>query len=166
MYTGEPEPDDGKCTRRKFIGWLTESLFALLALVTAIPLVGSAVAPALRKRRERWVDVGPASEVKPGAPLRVDIAYQSSDGWLLKRVRDAAYVVTHDGTSFFVLSNVCTHLACRVRWEDARQGFYCPCHNGLFDINGKVVQGPPPRPLDRLRHKVEKGRVLIEVGQA
>jgi Rieske Fe-S protein len=166
MRAEPSEPEAGQPTRRQFLGYLTEILFALLALGAAVPLVGSAIAPALQKRRERWVDVGPASDVKPGTPLRVDISYQSSDGWLLKRVRDAAYIVTKDGGSFFVLSNVCTHLKCRVRWEEARQGFFCPCHDGLFDVDGKVVKGPPPRPLDRLRHKVEKGRVLIEVRQA
>jgi Rieske Fe-S protein len=159
--TQEPS---GDYTRRDFLGYLAGLGFILVAVLTAIPLVGMAIAPALKKRKEMWVDVGPTSDVPTNTPKRVDITYQSSDGWMLKRVRDAAYVVTHNGADFVVLSNICTHLGCRVQWEDGRKGYYCPCHNALFSIDGKVISGPPPRPLDQIAHKIEGGRILVKVG--
>jgi Rieske Fe-S protein len=163
MSPGVTEQESGGYGRREFLRRVAEIVFAALAVVCAVPLVGSAVAPAFKKRKGRWVDVGPVAQVKPNEPFAVSATYQAADGWLLKTVRDEAYIVTHDQKSYFVLSNVCTHLKCRVRWEDARQAFFCPCHDGMFDIDGKVISGPPPRPLDRFAHKVEAGRMVIRV---
>jgi Rieske Fe-S protein len=47
-----------------------------------------------------------------------------------------------------VLSNKCTHLGCNVNWNADKQEYVCPCHDAQFDINGKVLGGPPPRPLN------------------
>jgi Rieske Fe-S protein len=48
-----------------------------------------------------------------------------------------------------VLSNSCAHLGCPVRWFPEKQLFLCPCHGGLYDINGGWVGGPPPRGMYR-----------------
>jgi Rieske Fe-S protein len=71
------------------------------------------------------------------------------------------YVLTENGRDFVAMSNICTHLGCRVRWITEREQFYCPCHNGVFDREGNVVSGPPPRPLDRYETKVEEGQLFI-----
>ena len=71
------------------------------------------------------------------------------------------FVVTEDGRNFVALSNICTHLGCRVRWVSDQGKFFCPCHNGVFDKDGNVVSGPPPRPLDRYDVKVEDGQIFI-----
>lgn len=46
-------------------------------------------------------------------------------------------------TGFLALSSVCPHLGCQVFWEAARDRFFCPCHNGVFDASGKATAGPP-----------------------
>jgi Rieske Fe-S protein len=48
-----------------------------------------------------------------------------------------------------VLSNSCAHLGCPVRWMSDKQLYLCPCHGGLYDINGGWVGGPPPRGMYR-----------------
>jgi Rieske Fe-S protein len=48
-----------------------------------------------------------------------------------------------------VLSNSCAHLGCPVRWFPDQQLYLCPCHGGLYDINGGWVGGPPPRGMYR-----------------
>jgi Rieske Fe-S protein len=55
-------------------------------------------------------------------------------------------------------------LGCRVRWVADKDGFYCPCHNGVFAKDGSVVSGPPPRPLDRFESKVEDGVLFVKRG--
>ena len=60
-------------------------------------------------------------------------------------------------------SAVCTHLGCLVEWRSAKGDIYCPCHGGRFDLDGKVVGGPPPRPLPRYPVSVEKGQILVQV---
>ena len=59
------------------------------------------------------------------------------------------------------ISTSCTHLGCSVHWQADKKQFYCPCHQGVFDTNGKVVSGPPPRPLDSYRVEIEGDNVFI-----
>jgi len=58
-------------------------------------------------------------------------------------------------------SLACTHLGCIVVWNPEKKEFHCPCHDGLFDINGKVLSGPPPSPLDRWKVKVDGEKVIV-----
>jgi menaquinol-cytochrome c reductase iron-sulfur subunit len=74
--------------------------------------------------------------------------------------RTTAWVVK-TGDSLLALGPRCTHLGCAYHWEDARHQFVCPCHASVFSVDGKVVSGPAPRPLDRYDTRVENGRLLI-----
>lgn len=51
---------------------------------------------------------------------------------------------------FSAFSAVCTHLGCVVKWVSEKQEFLCPCHAGRFSVEGKVLGGPPPKPLETL----------------
>ena len=51
---------------------------------------------------------------------------------------------------------VCTHLQCTVEYRAASQDIFCNCHNGVYDLNGRNVAGPPPRPLEV--YQVAKGK--------
>ena len=87
-------------------------------------------------------------------------------GWVVEEQELSVFVSTEDGTEFVAMSDKCTHLGCRVRYVDeideaAGPGFFCPCHNGVFDSDGGIVAGPIPRPLDRLETKVEEGQLLV-----
>ena len=59
------------------------------------------------------------------------------------------------------LSTVCTDLGCTVYWQKDKKEFYCPCHQAVFDENGNVLSGPPPRPLDSYRVEIEGNNVFI-----
>ena len=59
------------------------------------------------------------------------------------------------------ISTVCTHLGCTVFWQKDRQEFFCPCHNGRFDKNGVVLEGPPPAPLDLYKVEIEGDNVFV-----
>lgn len=66
---------------------------------------------------------------------------------------------------FLALSSVCPHLGCSVHWEQPRDRFFCPCHNGAFDRTGKATEGPPlaaNQSLTRYPLKVEDGLLYIE----
>ena len=73
----------------------------------------------------------------------------------------SAYILTEDGRNFVAMSNICSHLGCRVRWISDQGQFFCPCHNAVFSKQGDVVTGPPPRPLDQYEVKVEDGQLHI-----
>ena len=59
------------------------------------------------------------------------------------------------------LSATCTHLDCTVQYRKDMGLIWCACHNGKYDLNGRNVSGPPPRPLDEYRVVVQGEEVLI-----
>ncbi len=138
----------GVPTRRKFVG---------LAMWTAlVSSYGTAVAYALRylyptKQTDRWRSIFVARENE-----LVD-----GEAHVVADLKGTPVQVVRDGKELRALSTVCPHLGCRVRWE--RDHFLCPCHMGVFDREGKVVSGPPPRPLDRYELEVKDGAVYLRV---
>jgi cytochrome b6-f complex iron-sulfur subunit len=73
--------------------------------------------------------------------------------------REVLLVETDEG--YRALSTVCTHLGCRVYWEPEVPRFFCPCHEGVFDVNGDVISGPPPAPLRRYEVEEEEGALFV-----
>ncbi|MGB9071602.1 MAG: Rieske (2Fe-2S) protein [Terriglobales bacterium] len=61
--------------------------------------------------------------------------------------RPGLLVMNSDGT-YRALSATCTHLGCTVQYRRDLREVWCACHNGIYDLNGRNVSGPPPRPLD------------------
>lgn len=62
-----------------------------------------------------------------------------------------------------VYEQKCTHLSCSVIYDHEHGMIECPCHHGFFDAkDGKVLQGPPPRPLPRLNVVVKDGKIFVE----
>jgi cytochrome b6-f complex iron-sulfur subunit len=59
----------------------------------------------------------------------------------------ALLIMTAEG-EYRALSAVCTHLGCTVQYRNDLRQIWCACHNGLYDLNGRNVSGPPPRPLE------------------
>ena len=72
-----------------------------------------------------------------------------------------AYVYREGDKDPVVFSDICTHLSCRVNWNEENQEFDCPCHAAYFDIDGEVKSGPPPRPLDKYEIKIEENQLFI-----
>jgi Rieske Fe-S protein len=133
-------------TRREFIlkifsivGFLGASLLFLRNILLYI-------LPRIAPKKERKILVAREDELKVGEAKMFTIAD-----------KDFYIVRTEDG--YKVFSAVCTHLGCKVKWETHNRRFYCPCHKGVFDMNGGVVSGPPPRPLDS--YKVETAGKLV-----
>lgn len=61
-------------------------------------------------------------------------------------------------------SAVCSHLDCTVQYREDRQEIWCACHNGKYDLSGKNVSGPPPRPLDPLEVKTRGDQIVVMKG--
>ena len=89
---------------------------------------------------------------------------ETQTGWINAEEEFSVYVLTENGQDFIAMSNICTHLGCRIRWIPDQEGFFCPCHNGVFAKDGSVIGGPPPRPLDRFETKVEEGILFVKRG--
>jgi Rieske Fe-S protein len=160
------KPTEPSPTRRGFLATLFGVISVILGAVLAVPLAVFSVVPAFKRPKRQWLELGAVDKIAFGVPTAFTYRFHKLDGYLDYFVRGTAYVVTEDRRDFVVLSNVCTHAACGVRWEPEKKAFYCPCHNGYFDVKGAVTGGPPPRPLDRFRYKVEGGKLFIEMREA
>ena len=151
--------------RRDFLGIITTSIGGLIGLAVAIPGIAYIVGPALQKETSGdWIQLGAVSKVELGTPTLFKAKIERKSGWIVNEEEISAYVLTDDGRDFIAMSNICTHLGCRVRWIADKQEFFCPCHNGVFAKDGTVVDGPPPRPLDRYEVKVENNQLFIQGG--
>ena len=58
-------------------------------------------------------------------------------------------------------SAVCTHLNCTVSYDQESSVIWCACHNGKYDLNGQVISGPPPRPLEAYQVNVRGDEVVV-----
>ncbi len=118
------------------------------------------LSPALRGKKKEWVDLGPLHNFKEGQPVKADYLQRKRDGW---EVIDSSGVVwvLKEKENYVVFDSHCSHLGCPYNWDSAKEQFVCPCHGGIFGKDGRVVAGPPPRPLDRIPVKTENGSLFI-----
>jgi cytochrome b6-f complex iron-sulfur subunit len=82
-------------------------------------------------RRVRRVFLAPASDLSPRR------------GKLFGLPGGASALVLDTGSEIVALSEVCPHLGCKVHYSASDRRFVCPCHNGVFDLQGKALSGPP-----------------------
>ena len=167
-YPNDPEeehrPPVADESRRRFLGVAAGTVSALVAALTGIPLVGMFFGPLFTRRKELWLDIGAMADVNPAQPTKFTYIYVKIDGWFEKTVHGTVYVVA-EKSGLIALSNICTHLGCPVHWDNERNAFICPCHNGVYDRQGNVVSGPPPRPLDRFKKRIAKGHIEILIAE-
>jgi menaquinol-cytochrome c reductase iron-sulfur subunit len=150
--------------RRTFMSTFIAAVGGLIGAALGLPAVAYVVGPALQRATGNWIQLGAISKVEVGVPTLFKAKIERQTGWIVEQHEISAYVLTDDGRNFVALSNVCTHLGCRARWIADQQIFFCPCHNGVFDKNGEVVSGPPPRALDRYETMVEDAVLYVRSG--
>lgn len=154
------EPD--QINRRGFLSITTFSIGGLISLMMGIPAIAYILGPSFsNNNRHSWTRIGPIRKVELGTPTFFKISLKRETGWLVEEEKIGIYVLSDNGRDIIAMSNICTHLGCRVRWIADKEIFLSPCHNGVFDRYGKVISGPPPRPLDRYEVKVEDDQLLI-----
>lgn len=159
--------DEQQINRRDFLGATVWTIGGLITLGLGVPAIAYIVGPSLeRSATDEWLRLGSAAKVEIGLPTLFKLKIQRKAGWIVSEEELAIYVSTEDGRTFTALSNICTHLGCRVRWVADRKEFFCPCHNGVFDKAGQVVSGPPPEPLHHYEVKVEEGQLFVRGGAA
>ena len=95
------------------------------------------------------IDVGPLEEIAVGESKKVV-------------VNGSVFLIVRTADEVKAFSAICTHLGCVVAWDHLKKQIECPCHAGIFDLNGKVVSGPPPRPLPVHQVSVINGKIFLK----
>lgn len=148
-------------TRRRFMTGTAHGAGAVAAAAFTLPALGFAVGPIFKRNVEHWEAVGTIDEFSEDnyTPVIFTLVPDVGDaGKTTAYVRKRNPAIDTDpydrDTSYIAISDRCAHLGCPVRWVPASERFLCPCHGGVYDLLGRRVSGPPPRPLDRFYTRV------------
>lgn len=151
-------------TRRTFLKRVTCGLGAITALCLGGIFSSAAIGPAMQDTPPQWVLVENMDNLPSGKVSTVYARYKVQNGFYTQDKAIPILVSRRPNVNDIVVFNAtCTHLGCTVRWDEKKGLFLCACHGGAFDIDGNVKAGPPPRPLDRYKFKVENGAIFVEV---
>jgi menaquinol-cytochrome c reductase iron-sulfur subunit len=149
-------------SRRNFMIRTIIGIFVLIGAAMTAALGGFGVLPALKKKEPAWSDAGSVADLQVNQPQERRFFETVKSGWQKENVERTVWLVKKPDNSVTAYSPNCPHLGCGYRWVAADQRFACPCHGSVFDINGKVLSGPAPRPLDTIETRVEGGKLLVK----
>lgn len=135
--------------RRRFMQWLLGGGLAASFASFLYPVVRFVMPPAVPEAAVNEVGAGSVHDLRPNSAKIVKFG---SKPVLLVRASE---------TEWKAFSAVCTHLNCTVQYKPDGNQIWCACHNGTYDLTGKVVSGPPPRPLDEFQVHVRGEEVVI-----
>ena len=141
---------DQKISRRDFVGWIIRGgMFATLAgmILPALQYVWPVMG---RGPSNEMEEVGRVDDIPVGGAKKVIVG-------------GSALILIRTASEFKAFSAICTHLGCIVDWDTPKREFVCPCHAGVFDVEGRNVSGPPPRPLPSYAVKVADGKIFVKI---
>jgi cytochrome b6-f complex iron-sulfur subunit len=124
--------------RRRFLDRVLGTGFVSTMVAMAYPVWRYLIPPVSGEPATQSVVAAQASQVTANSGLL--FKFGSKPGLLIR---------TPEG-ELQAFNAVCTHLECTVQYKSDTSQIWCACHNGLYDLQGKNVSGPPPRPLERL----------------
>jgi len=159
--TDESPEVSGGIHRRAFHLAVIYILGALIGLALAIPTLLYLLVPPRTRRQSAFVDAGDIGQLTPGKPVEMTFQQSRVDGWRVVTEKRTAWVVQEPNNKVVAFGPQCTHLGCAYHWEDSSNQFMCPCHGSYFSIDGKVLAGPAPRPLDRYATKIQNNRLQV-----
>lgn len=159
--TFEQESQNGEVSRRGLYLAAIYGLGAVMGIALAVPAAIYLLVPPRTRAKDDWVEAGDIASLEPNAPVEVSFRKQRVDGWRTIIEKRTAWLVKTPDNKLLAFGPQCTHLGCAYHWEDKDKSFVCPCHTSLFSIDGKVISGPAPRPLDRYEAKVSGTKVLL-----
>lgn len=143
---------DKELNRRDFIKVTTGIVGGLIGAALGVPAIAYLLDPAFQGgAKEGWVPIGKVADMQVGSPYAFSFTRVQVNGWERTSTSRGGFAIrkSEDSADVLILNSRCTHLACTVNWKPETQAFVCPCHDAQFSLEGAVLGGPPPRPLDR-----------------
>jgi len=124
-------------SRRSFLNWFLGTTLGALAAAVVYPVTRFLSPPAEAEASTNQVEAGHTND-----PEFLDQGFK-----IVRFGSEPVIVIRAADDDFRALSATCTHLSCIVGFRKELGLIWCNCHNGQFDLQGRVVGGPPPRPL-------------------
>ncbi len=140
--------------RRRTLAWLGRIFVSLWGVGFVGAVLSYLKVPVTRRQRggsDRTLRAGPLEAVPVGG------------GQFVRHGTQPVIVIRPRGDQVVAVSGICTHLRCVLRWDPKRTAVICPCHAGMFDLNGNVLSGPPNQPLKSFRTEVRSGEIYVHL---
>lgn len=143
-------------TRRDFLKSFVKLGFGFFILLFGSLSLQFLYPSRIRRRSTLFFSILKEEDLPKQGVKKINVTYEKDQKNLTARV-----FVINNGGECYALSAVCSHLGCLVDWSRHKEQFLCPCHGGKYDIEGRVMAGPPPLPLARLPLRIDNGNVSI-----
>jgi Rieske Fe-S protein len=138
--------------RRQLLDYLLGmSAFATLAAIL-YPIFKFMVPPQIIEAQQNSVVGAKMNEIPPNT------------GKIFKFGSKPGLLIRTEKGDLKAFSASCTHLDCIVQYEPDKKDILCACHNGIYDLTGKNVSGPPPRPLEEFTVNVKGDDIIVTRG--
>jgi cytochrome b6-f complex iron-sulfur subunit len=131
------ERSGAKVGRRRFIDWFLTTSFGALVVSVVYPMVRFVSPPRIPEATTNQIEAGPTNDPDLLAKGFKIIRF-GAEPVILVRVSE---------TEFRAFSATCTHLDCIVGYKKEKSCLWCNCHAGAYDLTGRNISGPPPKPL-------------------
>ena len=137
-------------SRRGFINWFLGTTAGAFLVSVLYPVSRYLIPPTVGESTAGTVTLAvKADEVK------------RNSGQIFKFGNRPGILVRTQAGELKAFSAVCTHLNCTVQYRPDLSHIWCACHNGHYDLNGKNIAGPPPRPLDAFTVNTRGNQVVV-----
>jgi len=146
---GAAHSEKGHVPSRRFVNILLGTGLLASAASFLYPILKYLVPPKLPDLGNDAVLAGKVSELKPNTAKIFHFG-----------TRPGILVETVPG-EYHAMSATCTHLGCTVQYRPDLREIWCACHNGTYDLNGRNVSGPPPRPLEVFEVQVRGDEIYV-----
>jgi Rieske Fe-S protein len=123
--------------RRRFLNWFLGTSFGALAAAVIYPIARYISPPRIAEPSTAQIEAGETND-----PVFAEKGFK-----IVRFGSDPVIVVRAGDSDYRALSATCTHLDCIVGYQKEGARIWCNCHGGSYDLNGKNLGGPPPRPL-------------------
>ena len=137
-------------SRRNFLNWFLGTTAGAFAISVLYPISRYLIPPQVEESTARTVTLSiKPQEIKPNS------------GQIFRFGSQPAILISTPAGELRAFSAICTHLACIVQYRPDLSEIWCACHNGHFDLNGKNVAGPPPKPLEEYAVNVRGDQIVV-----
>ena len=135
--------------RRSLVRWLLGGGFAISLSSFIYPVIRFLNPPPVSEAAVNEAVAGKVEDLRPNS------------GKIVRFGDNPVLLIRVSQTEWRALSAVCTHLSCIVQYQPERARIWCACHNGVYNLQGQVVSGPPPRPLQPYAVHIREDEVVI-----